>query len=126
MEGHGSYWTDLPTAGHSPSTPGRAMMAASRRSGGRTDPTREDLMIPARRTAAAALLAAGLLTAGATTASAATAPAERISTTAQLQAHLAKAVALDAHKIVVGTDTRTAGKAADVIAATDGVNTAAC
>ncbi|WP_441249778.1 hypothetical protein [Kitasatospora sp. McL0602] len=66
-------------------------------------------MTTARRTAATTLLAAGLLAAGATTASAATAPAERISTADQLRAHLAKAVAQDAHKSVVGTDVRTNG-----------------
>ncbi|WP_441249779.1 hypothetical protein [Kitasatospora sp. McL0602] len=53
-------------------------------------------MTHARRTAATALLAAGILAAGATTASAATASAERIGTADQLQAHLAKAVSLEA------------------------------
>ena len=68
-------------------------------------------MIPARRIAATALVAAGLIATGAASASAA--PAERISTTSQLQAHLAKAIALDAPNATADFGNQTPGKQLD-------------
>lgn len=66
-------------------------------------------MIPARRIAATALVAAGLIATGAASASAA--PAERISSTSQLQAHLAKAIALDSANVAADFGNNTPGKA---------------
>ncbi|MFI5755413.1 hypothetical protein [Streptomyces sp. NPDC051569] len=51
-------------------------------------------MNPVRRSTAVTLVAAGLIAAGASTAAAAPAP-ERITSAAQLQAHLAKAIDLE-------------------------------
>ncbi|MER5640975.1 hypothetical protein ABT095_29000 [Kitasatospora sp. NPDC002227] len=73
-------------------------------------------MISARRLTAAAVVAAGLVAAGAATASAATtsaaAPNARIACAADFQAHLAKAVALEAPNAGAVFDTRTPGREA--------------
>jgi hypothetical protein len=71
-------------------------------------------MNSASRIAASALVAAGLLGAGATAANAAP---ERISGTAQLQAHLAKAVAVESAHAGAVHDTRTQGAATNIAAA---------
>jgi hypothetical protein len=73
-------------------------------------------MNSASRIAASALVAAGLLGAGAT---AATAAPERISGTAQLQEHLAKAVAVESAHAGAVHDTRTQGWAAAIRSVAD-------